>query len=138
MDCLSPEEINRLRNDSINYRSEYGAISPIGKNIFSLMEQKYGIVFLVQDFLSENFDAMITSRTKDSQRKYVVLNGKKPLINQIFAAAHEFYHFLFSFMNIERSAIICSFDQKEKEEVKESKLILLTKGYSIKTEEATL
>ncbi len=115
---LSSSEIKQLKKQSKDLRGTYGVTAPIGVNIFSLMSQNDDIVFQLQDFKDSDVDAMIIKYSKDSIRKYIVINSEKPLINQIFAAAHEFYHYQFSFNGTTRDSFVCSFDKNDKEEIK--------------------
>ncbi len=116
--ALNEEELKRIKLDAKNYRSSFGTVAPIGKNIFSMMEQCGDIVFILQKFENSELDAMIIRHREDSQKKYIVINSYKPLINQIFAAAHEYYHYLFSFQNQTKTQIICKFNNKDNEEIK--------------------
>lgn len=115
---LTPSEIKQLKKQSKDLRGTYGVTAPIGVNVFSLISQNDDIVFQLQDFENSDVDAMIIKYSKESSRKYIVINSAKPLINQIFAAAHEFYHYQFSFNGTTRDSFVCSFDKNDKEEIK--------------------
>ena len=115
---LSPSEIKQVKKQAKDLRGTYGVAAPIGKNIFSMISQNDDIIFQLQDFKDSDVDAMIIKYSKDSIRKYIVINSEKPLINQIFAAAHEFYHYQFSFNGTTRDSFVCSFDKNDKEEIK--------------------
>lgn len=115
---LSPSEIKQIKKQSKDSRGTYGVTAPIGTNIFSLMEQNDDIVFQLQDFKNSELDAMIIKYSLNSQKKYIIINSDKPLINQVFAAAHEFYHYLFSFTGNTKDSIICSFSKNDIEEIK--------------------
>jgi len=115
---LSSDEILQIKNQSKDARGRYGLNAPIGTNIFSFLEQKGDIVFQLQDFKESELDAMIIKYSAKSQKKYIIINSDKPLINQIFAAAHEFYHYLYSFIGNSQDSIVCTFSKNDKEEIK--------------------
>ena len=115
---LSSDEILQIKNQSKDARGRYGLNAPIGTNIFSFLEQKGDIVFQLQDFKESELDAMIIKYSAKSQKKYIIINSDKPLINQIFAAAHEFYHYLYSFIGNSQDSIVCIFSKNDKEELK--------------------
>ncbi len=115
---LSKEEIELLKNRARNSRAIYGLNTPIGTNIFSFLEQKGDIVFQLQDFKKSDLDAMIIKYSSKSLKKYIVINSDKPLINHIFAAAHELYHYSYSFIENQLDSFVCSFSKNEKEEIK--------------------
>ena len=115
---LSSDEILQIKNQAKDARGRYGLNAPIGTNIFSFLEQKGDIVFQLQDFKESELDAMIIKYSAKSQKKYIIINSDKPLINQIFAAAHEFYHYLYSFIGNSQDSIVCTFSKNDKEEIK--------------------
>ena len=115
---LSSGEILQIKNQSKDARGRYGLNAPIGTNIFSFLEQKGDIVFQLQDFKESELDAMIIKYSAKSQKKYIIINSDKSLINQIFAAAHEFYHYLYSFIGNSQDSIVCIFSKNDKEEIK--------------------
>ena len=115
---LSSDEILQIKNQSKDARGRYGLNAPIGTNIFSFLEQKGDIVFQLQDFKESELDVMIIKYSAKSQKKYIIINSDKPLINQIFAAAHEFYHYLYSFIGNSQDSIVCTFSKNDKEEIK--------------------
>ena len=115
---LSSDEILQIKNQSKDARGRYGLNAPIGTNIFSFLEQKGDIVFQLQNFKESELDAMIIKYSAKSQKKYIIINSDKPLINQIFAAAHEFYHYLYSFIGNSQDSIVCTFSKNDKEEIK--------------------
>lgn len=115
---LSKEEIELLKNRARDARAIYGLNTPIGTNIFSFLEQKGDIVFQLQDFKKSDLDAMIIKYSSKSLKKYIVINSDKPLINHIFAAAHELYHYSYSFIENQLDSFVCSFSKNEKEEIK--------------------
>lgn len=115
---LSQFEVDLLKKQSKDLRGTYGTVAPVGVNIFSLISLNDDIVFQLQEFKNSEVDAMIIKYSKKSPRKYIVINSDKPLINQIFAATHEYYHYQFSFNGNTKDSIVCSFDKNDKEEIK--------------------
>ena len=61
---------------------------------------------------------MIIKYSSKSLKKYIVINSDKPLISQIFAAAHELYHYSYSFFENPLDSFVCSFSKNDKEEIK--------------------
>lgn len=115
---LTESEIHQIKQQSRNDRGIYGVNTPIGKEIFKFISQNDDIVIQLQDFDDSELDAMIIKYSQASSRKYIIINSKKPLINQIFAAAHEFYHYKYSFTGNTKDSIVCSFNKDDKEEIK--------------------
>lgn len=115
---LSKEEIKHLKKQAKDARGLYGLNTPIGTNIFSFIEQKGDVVFQLQNFENSDFDAMIIKYSAKSTKKYIIINSENPLINQVFAAAHELYHYTYNFIENSQDSIVCSFSKNEKEEIK--------------------
>lgn len=115
---LSVSEIQQIKKQSKDSRGVYGVNAPIGMNVFSMIAQNNDIVFQLQDFKNSELDAMIIKYSPKSNRKYIIINSEKPLINQIFAAAHEYYHYLYSFTGNTKDSIVCFFNKNDKEEIK--------------------
>ena len=115
---LSASEIRQIKQQAKNSRGIYGVNAPVGTNIFSFIAQNDDLIFQLQNFKSSELDAMIIKYSPKSPRKYIIINSEKPLINQIFAAAHEYYHYLYSFTGNTKDSIVCSFNNNDKEEIK--------------------
>ena len=115
---LEKNEIELLKNRARDSRAIYGLNTPIGTNIFSFLEQKGDVVFQLQDFKKSDLDAMIIKYSAKSLKKYIVINSDKPLINQVFAAAHELYHYSYSFIESSLDSFVCSFSKNDREEIK--------------------
>jgi len=115
---LSGSEIRQIKKQSKDSRGVYGVNAPIGMNVFSMIAQNNDIVFQLQNFKDSELDAMIIKYSSKSNRKYIIINSEKPLINQIFAAAHEYYHYLYSFTGNTKDSIVCFFNKNDKEEIK--------------------
>lgn len=60
-------------------------------------------------FDSEKIDGMLYVPTTGKERAYIILNSKKPLINQIFTAAHEYYHYIKDYQKFKEMPYICDF-----------------------------
>ena len=133
---LTSQEIKQIKKQSKDSRGIYGVNAPIETNIFSFISQNDDIVFQLHEFKDSALDAMIIKYSPQSERKYIVINSDKPLINQVFAAAHEFYHYKYSFAGNTRNSFICSFNENIKEEIKANRFaaeFLLPEG-ALKTE----
>lgn len=115
---LLKEEIKHLKKQAKDARGLYGLNTPIGTNIFSFIEQKGDVVFQLQNFEKSDLDAMIIKYSAKSTKKYIIINSENPLINQVFAAAHELYHYTYNFIENSQDSIVCSFSKNEKEEIK--------------------
>ena len=115
---LTTSEIRQIKKQSKDSRGIYGVNAPMGTNIFSMIGQNDDIVFQLQKFKDSELDAMIIKYSSKSNRKYIIINSEKPLINQIFAAAHEYYHYLYSFTGNTKDSIVCFFNKNDKEEIK--------------------
>jgi len=115
---LTVSEIRQIKKQSKDSRGVYGVNAPIGINIFSMIAQNDDIIFQLQNFKDSELDAMIIKYSVKSNRKYIIINSDKPLINQIFAAAHEYYHYLYSFTGNTKDSIVCFFNKNDKEEIK--------------------
>ena len=115
---LTVSEIRQIKKQSKDSRGVYGVNAPIGINIFSMIAQNDDIIFQLQNFKDSELDAMVIKYSIKSNRKYIIINSDKPLINQIFAAAHEYYHYLYSFTGNTKDSIVCFFNKNDKEEIK--------------------
>lgn len=106
-DKLSNDDIDEIKKISREKRYDYGN-APIGINIFKFIRDKEKNIFFEGDNFNSNFDAVIYLPDKNSELAFIILNKSKPLVNQIFAAAHEYYHYLKDIEDIKREPIICS------------------------------
>gem|GEM_PF-777694 len=120
-DKLTCEEIEDIKALSKEKRHEYG-IAPIGRNIFKYIRDKEKNIYFEVDNFNTSFDALIYLPDKNSEIAFIILNKSKPLVNQIFAAAHEYYHYIKDIDEIKKEPIICSLaDAKAKREQKASR-----------------
>lgn len=105
---LTEEEIDDIKELVKEKRVNY-ALAPIGEKIFDwIMEQCANIRFELVDFDSERIDGLLYIPQSGSDKAYVVLNSSKPLINQIFAATHEYYHYIADYARVKKEPFICS------------------------------
>lgn len=89
---LENKDIASIKKLAKDTRGYYGS-APIGRDIFSFIGEKEGIELLKYDFSSDKLDAMIY-KNPSSIKTYILVNQNKTLFNQIFAVAHEYYHFI--------------------------------------------
>jgi Zn-dependent peptidase ImmA (M78 family) len=120
--ALSRREINEIKTLAREKRVEYG-IAPIGKNIFDFItSNEKNIYFEKQAFDNKELDGMIFVPSKSRNIAFIILNSNQPLLNQIFATAHEYYHFLTDIELISKNPHICSLSHLgEKSEQKASR-----------------
>ena len=99
-------EIKRLaRGKRVDYAS-----APMGTGVFNLIQrQSQEIRFELVSFESEKIDGMLYIPTSGQERAYIILNSNKPLVNQIFTAAHEFYHYIKDYQVFKERPYICDF-----------------------------
>lgn len=120
-DLLSKDEIDEVKTLAKEKRYDYGN-APIGTNIFKLIRDKEREVYFEKDDFNSNFDAMIYVPDRRSNLAFIILNKSKPLVNQIFATAHEYYHYLEDIEAIKNEPIICSLSEsRDKREQKASR-----------------
>jgi len=108
--ALSEPDINQIRQLAMEKRVLYGMRAPIGENIFDLISsQNPSIRYESIDFNSDDVDAILYICSGENAKSYIVLNSKRPLVNQIFATAHEYYHFIHDYEEIKKNPCICDF-----------------------------
>ena len=106
---LSQEEIAEIKVLAREKRGDYG-LAPMGTNVFDwIRKQNSDIRFELVSFESEKIDGMLYIPTTGKERAYIVLNANKPLINQIFTAVHEFYHYLKDYQKFKDNPYVCDF-----------------------------
>ena len=107
---LTLEEIEDIKKMTREKRVDY-ALAPIGTGIFDwILKQNNNIRFELVDFNSEKIDGMLYVPTTGKERAYIILNSNKPLINQIFTAAHEYYHYEMDYQKFKSNPFICDFN----------------------------
>ena len=106
---LSEDEIDDIKRLVSEKRVDY-ALAPIGEQIFSfIIAQNQNIRVQIIDFDTEKVDGMLYIPQNGREKAHIILNGNKPLINQIFAAAHEYYHYIKDYESIKSQPYICNF-----------------------------
>lgn len=108
-DSLSLDEIADIKKLAREKRVDY-ALAPMGINVFNwILKQNSDIRFELVPFDSEKIDGMLYIPTTGKERAYIILNANKPLINQIFTAAHEYYHYVKDYQKFKETPYICDF-----------------------------
>lgn len=107
---LTEEEVDEIKELAKEKRVNY-ALAPIGRKIFEwIREQNANLHFEFVDFQSEKIDGMLYVPESGADKAYIILNSNKPLINQIFATAHEYYHYVKDYMQIKEEPFVCNFN----------------------------
>jgi Zn-dependent peptidase ImmA (M78 family) len=105
---LNSWEINEIKTLVKEKRVNY-ALAPIGEKIFNyIMEQNPNIYFELVELDTETIDGMLYIPKNGDDKAYIILNTNKPFINQIFAAAHEYYHYIKDYEITKKQPFICS------------------------------
>lgn len=106
---LCEDEVDSIKALVKEKRVDY-ALAPIGEKIFGwITEQDTNIHFEAVDFDSDKIDGLLYIPQSGYDKAYIVLNSKKPLINQIFTTAHEYYHYVKDYAIIKKEPYICNF-----------------------------
>lgn len=106
---LSMDEIADIKRLAREKRVDY-AQAPMGTGVFSwIIKQNSNIRFELVPFDSEKIDGMLYIPITGKERAYIILNTNKPLANQIFTAAHEFYHYVKDYQKFKVTPYICDF-----------------------------
>ena len=106
---LSLDEIAEIKKLAREKRVDYN-LAPLGVGIFNwILKENSNIRFERVAFDSEKIDGMLYVPTTGKERAYIILNSKKPLINQIFTAAHEYYHYIKDYQKFKEMPYICDF-----------------------------
>lgn len=106
---LKSDDIEAIKELAKEKRVDY-ALAPIGEKIFELIpRQNPNLRFETVDLVSDKIDGMLYIPEKGEDKAYIILNSKKPFINQIFASAHEYYHYIKDYTHIKKKPYICSF-----------------------------
>lgn len=102
--CDEAESIKKLAREK---RYQYG-IAPIGVNIFKFIRDNEKDIFFEKDKYNTDFDALIYLPDSKTSLAFIILNENKPLVNQIFAAAHEYYHYIKDIEELKREPMLCA------------------------------
>lgn len=106
---LSLDEIAEIKKLAREKRVDYN-LAPMGTGVFIwILKENSNIRFERVAFDSEKIDGMLYVPTTGKERAYIILNSKKPLINQIFTAAHEYYHYIKDYQKFKEMPYICDF-----------------------------
>ena len=106
---LLGDEITDIKRLAREKRVDY-ALAPLGTGVFNwIIKQNNNIRFELVSFESEKIDGMLYIPMTGRERAYIILNANKPLINQIFTAAHEFYHYVMDYQKFKETPYICDF-----------------------------
>ena len=106
---LSDDDLRDIKKLVKEKRVDY-ALAPIGSDIFAwIRKQNAHIRFELVPFDSEKIDGMLYIPTTGGERAYIILNSNKPLANQIFTAAHEYYHYERDYQIFKENPYICDF-----------------------------
>lgn len=109
-ESLSPEEIEDIKKLVREKRVDY-ALAPMGTGVFNwILNQNNSIRFEMVHFDSDKIDGMLYIPTTGQECAYIILNANKPLINQIFTAAHEYYHYIRDYQKFKDTPYICDFN----------------------------
>ncbi|MDF2801516.1 MAG: hypothetical protein K0S61_1419 [Anaerocolumna sp.] len=105
---LKEIEIDEIKTLSKEKRVNY-ALAPIGDKIFDfILEQCPYVQFELVEFKNDKIDGMLYIPKNGDDKAYIILNGNKPLVSQIFAAAHEYYHYIKDYSSLKEKPYICS------------------------------
>lgn len=120
--ALSRQEINEIKELAKEKRADYG-IAPIGINIFRyILEKEKDLFFESEAFDNKDLDALIYMPNTSNNIAFIIINSNQSLLNQVFATAHEYYHYLRDIDDIRDNPKACSLsNQKEKSEQKASR-----------------
>lgn len=106
---LTEDEVRSIKRLVREKRVDYN-LAPIGEEIFEwILSQEHDLSFEFVDFDSEKIDGMLYIPSNGKEKAYIILNSNKPLINQIFTAAHEYYHYICDYSEIKSKPYVCDF-----------------------------
>jgi len=106
---LSVDEIAEIKKLAREKRVDYN-LAPMGTGVFAwILKENNNIRFERVAFESEKIDGMLYIPTSGKERAYIILNSNKPLINQVFTAAHEYYHYVKDYQKFKEMPYICDF-----------------------------
>lgn len=104
---LTEKEVDEIKILAKEKRVNY-ALAPIGEDIFDfILRRSPYIRFELVNFYSENIDGMLYIPKSGQDKAYIILNSNKPFVNQIFTAAHEYYHYIKDYDSIQKKPYIC-------------------------------
>lgn len=107
-DLLSTQEIKAIKQLAKEKRIDFG-LSPIGEHIFKYLFEKEGNIFFEgEKFNNPDLDAILYMPDVTTDNVFIILNTNQPLLNQIFATAHEYYHYLNDVDFLRKNPHVCS------------------------------
>lgn len=110
-ESLSGKEVLDIRNLAREKRADYG-IAPIGEGIFKYISSKEkDLYFDSYPFKNKELDGILYVPASSRDITFIILNSEQALLNQIFATAHEYYHFLTDIERIRKNPHICSLSE---------------------------
>lgn len=106
---LSVNEIREIKKLVREKRVDYN-LAPLGVRVFDwILKEDNNLRFESVAFDSEKIDGMLYIPSTGKSKAYIILNSNKPLINQIFTAAHEYYHYIKDYQKFQEMPYICDF-----------------------------
>lgn len=122
VNALNLREVQQIKNLAKEKRVDFG-IAPLGPQIFRYIAEKEGNIFFEgQRFDNPELDALIYMPTATNDNVFIILNMNQSLLNQIFATAHEYYHYLKDLQYLKSNPHVCSLSYlKKKDEQKASR-----------------
>lgn len=107
---LTIDEIEDIKKIVREKRVDYN-LAPMGTGVFNwILNQDNNIRFEMVHFDSDKIDGMLYIPTTGRECAYIILNANKPLINQIFTAAHEYYHYIRDYQKFKVTPYVCDFN----------------------------
>ena len=130
---LTGWEIAAIKQLAREKRVDY-ALAPMGTGVFNwIINQNPNIRIELVAFESERIDGLLYIPRVGKEKAYIVLNSNKPLINQIFTAAHEYYHYLKDYQKFKEAPYICDFSAlKDVNEKKACRFGVRTSSWNIR------
>ena len=107
-DTLSPEDVYNIKSLVKQKRCQY-ANAPIGTEIFDFIKESEKAIDFQLISLDKNTDAILYITNNSYNTAWIIINSKLPLVNQIFAAAHEYYHYIKDYEDVKKEPFICQF-----------------------------
>ncbi len=119
---LSLQDIKEIKDLASEKRNDYG-IAPIGRDVFRyIIEKERNVYFELEKFENLELDALIYIPDPNQDIAFIIINSNQPLLNQIFATAHEYYHYLKDLDELRNNPRACSLSSlKDKSEQKASR-----------------
>lgn len=108
-ESLAMNEVMEIKKLVREKRVDYN-LAPMGVRVFDwILKENNNLRFELVSFDSEKIDGMLYIPSTGKERAYIILNSNKPLINQIFTAAHEYYHYIKDYQKFKEIPYICDF-----------------------------